>query len=144
MVARPPTLGGTVRTVDDTTARAMPGVVGIARIPTGVAVVARSFDQALAARDALVVGWQPGPSAALSDADVSSRLAGANPRFVLPPLGSLTVDRAFEFAFVPHAPLEVLNCVADVRADRAELGSRRRARSSPPDRGAALGCRPTR
>ncbi len=34
---------------------------------------------------------------------------------------SLTVDRSFEFAFVPHAPLEVLNCVADVRADRAEL-----------------------
>ena len=65
--------------------------------------------------------WRPGPSAGLSDADVSSRLAAANPPFVLPPLGSLTVERTFEFAFVPHAPLEVLNCVADVRADRAEL-----------------------
>jgi isoquinoline 1-oxidoreductase beta subunit len=31
------------------------------------------------------------------------------------------VDRSFDFAFVPHAPLEVLNCVADVRSDRAEL-----------------------
>ena len=121
VVARPPTLGGTVRTVDDAAARSMPGVVAVTRIPTGVAVVADSFDHALAARDALVVAWQPGPSAALSDADVSSRLAAANPPFVLPPLGSLTVDRTFEFAFVPHAPLEVLNCVADVRADRAEL-----------------------
>ena len=120
VVARPPTIGGTVRTVHDSTARAMPGVVAVARIPTGVAVVAETFDQAIAARDALVVDWQPGPSAHLADADISSRLAAANPRFVVPP-GSLTVDRTFEFAFVPHAPLEVLNCVADVRADRAEL-----------------------
>lgn len=120
VVARPPTLGGTVRTLDDAAARAMPGVVAVTRIPTGVAVVAQSFDQALAARDALVVGWRPGPSADLSDAGVSSRLAAANPTWLLPP-GSLTVERTFEFAFVPHAPLEVLNCVADVRADRAEL-----------------------
>jgi isoquinoline 1-oxidoreductase beta subunit len=120
VVARPPTLGGTVRGVDDAAARAMPGVVAVARIPTGVAVVAESFDQALAARDALVVDFRPGPSAHLSDADVSARLAAANPGFALPS-GSLTVDRTFEFAFVPHAPLEVLNCVADVRADRAEL-----------------------
>lgn len=120
VVARPPTLGGTVRAVDDAAARSLPGVVAVTRIPTGVAVVAQSFDQALAARDALVVGWGPGPSDHLSDADVSSRLAAANPTFALP-AGSLTVDRTFEFAFVPHAPLEVLNCVADVRADRAEL-----------------------
>jgi isoquinoline 1-oxidoreductase beta subunit len=121
VVARPTTLGGTVRSVDDAAARAKPGVVAIARIPTGVAVVARTFDQALAARDALAITWAPGPVATLSDADVRSRLAGAVPPFVLPPLGSLTVDRRFDFAFVPHAPMEVLNCVADVRADRAEL-----------------------
>jgi isoquinoline 1-oxidoreductase beta subunit len=120
VVARPPTLGGTVGTVDDAAARSMPGVVAVTRIPSGVAVVAESFDQALAARDALVVDWGPGPSDNLSDAGVSSRLAAANPAFALPS-GSLTVDRTFEFAFVPHAPLEVLNCVADVRADRAEL-----------------------
>ncbi len=89
------------------------------RIPTGVAVVAESFDQAIAGRDALVVGWGPGPGAHLSDAQVSSQLATAN-RFPLP-AGPRTVERTFEFAFVPHAPLEVLNCVADVRADRAEL-----------------------
>jgi isoquinoline 1-oxidoreductase beta subunit len=121
VVARPPTLGGTVGTLDSAAAESMPGVVAVTRIPSGVAVVAASFDQAVAARDALVVDWRPGPSAGLSDAEVSSRLASASPPFVLPPLGSLTVERSFEFAFVPHAPLEVLNCVADVRADRAEL-----------------------
>ena len=39
VVARPPTLRGTVRSVDDAAARAMPGVVAVTRIPTGVAVV---------------------------------------------------------------------------------------------------------
>jgi isoquinoline 1-oxidoreductase beta subunit len=121
LVARPPTLGGTVRSVDDGGARARPGVVAVARIPTGVAVVAETFDQALAGRDALAVDWNPGPSAELSDAEVRARLAGAVPAFGPPLPGVRTVERGFEFAFVPHAPLEVLNCVADVRSDRAEL-----------------------
>ena len=120
VVARPPTLGGTVRTVDDAAARAMPGVVAVARIPTGVAVVAGTFDQALAARDALVVGWARGPATTCptptSRPGWRRRTPASRSR-----RGSLTVDRTFEFAFVPHAPLEVLNCVADVRADRAEL-----------------------
>jgi isoquinoline 1-oxidoreductase beta subunit len=121
VVARPPTLGGTVRTLDDTAARARPGVVAVTRIPSGVAVVAQTFDQAIAARDALVVGWNPGPAAGLSDPEIRSRLVDATPGFALPPLGSLTLDRTFDFSFLPHAPMEVLNCVADVRADRAEL-----------------------
>jgi hypothetical protein len=93
----------------------------VARIPTGVAVVAETFDQALAGRDALAVDWSPGPSAHLSDADVRSLLAGAVPSFGPPLPGVRAVERTFDFAFVPHAPLEVLNCVADVRPDRAEL-----------------------
>lgn len=121
LVARPPTIKGTTATVDDAAARAMPGVVAVARIPSGVAVVAQTFDQAERARDALQITWNPGPSVHLSDADVRQRLAARLAPFTLPPLGSLTVDRSFDFAFVPHAPMEVLTCVADVRADRAEI-----------------------
>src|SRR4051812_48169932 len=50
VVARPPTIGGSVVTVDDTAARGMPGVLGVVRIPSGVAVAAVTFGQALAAR----------------------------------------------------------------------------------------------
>lgn len=121
VVARPPTIGGSVRSVDDSAARAMPGVLGIARIPTGVAVAAATFGQAQAARDALRITWDPGPNANLSDAQISSQLQAAVLPFVAPPLGALTVDRTFDFAFAPHAPLEVLTAVADVRADRAEV-----------------------
>jgi isoquinoline 1-oxidoreductase beta subunit len=121
VVARAPTIGGSVLTVDDRAARAVPGVLGVARIPSGVAVAATTFAQAQAGRDALRITWEPGPNAALSDASIQARLRAAVLPFVAPPLGTQTVDRAFDFAFVPHAPLEVLTCVADVRADRAEL-----------------------
>lgn len=121
VVARAPTIGGAVVSVDDSAARAMPGVVGIARIPTGVAVAAQTFAQAQAARDALRITWDPGPNAGLSDANIRSQLEGAILPLVAPPLGVLSVDRSFDFAFAPHAPLEVLTCVADVRSNRAEI-----------------------
>ncbi len=53
VVARPPTLGGTVASFDDTIARSLPGVIDIAEVPTdvegassGVAVIARTFGEA--------------------------------------------------------------------------------------------------
>jgi isoquinoline 1-oxidoreductase beta subunit len=121
VVARAPKIGGTLLAVDDTAARGMPGVLGIARIPTGVAVVAKTFQQAQAARDALRLTWSPGPNAALSDADIRAKFAAAAPPFALPPLGSASITRTFDFAFAPHAPLEVLTCVADVRSGSAEV-----------------------
>ncbi len=121
VVARPPTIGGSVRSYDATVARSMPGVVGIAPIPTGIAVAATTFGQAQAARDALRITWDPGPNAALSDPQIRSRLQAAVLPFAAPPLGALTIDRTFDFPFAPHAPLEVHTCVADVRGDRAEL-----------------------
>ncbi|MGW4891568.1 molybdopterin cofactor-binding domain-containing protein [Kitasatospora sp. NPDC004240] len=121
VVARPTTINGTLASVDDSAARAMPGVLGIVRIPTGVAVLAETFDQALKARDALRLSWRPGPVAALSDADIRERLRATHLPFLVPPLLTLHVDGEFDFAFVNHAPMEVLTAVADVRADRAEL-----------------------
>jgi isoquinoline 1-oxidoreductase beta subunit len=124
VVARPPTIKGTVRSVDDSAARGMPGVLAVTRIPTGVAVTAETFDQAQKARDALRITWNPGPVVGQSDADIRARLRSAAPPLVLPPLGALTVDGEFDFAFINHAPMEVMGAVADVRADRAEVWMR--------------------
>jgi isoquinoline 1-oxidoreductase beta subunit len=121
VVARAPTIGGSVVSYDAGAARAMPGVLGIAQIPSGIAVAAETFGQAQAARDALRITWNPGPNAALSDAQITAKLRAAAPPFVAPPLGSLSITREFDFAFAPHAPLEVLTCVADVRSGSAEL-----------------------
>ncbi len=121
VVARPPTLKGTVRSVDAAAARAMPGVVAVTPIPTGVAVTAETFHQAVAATQALQVRWGPGTIDGLSDADIFARLRRATAPFVTLPLGRLAIDRTFEFAFAPHAPMETLTATADVRDGRAEV-----------------------
>ncbi|MFE1440544.1 molybdopterin cofactor-binding domain-containing protein [Streptomyces sp. NPDC058739] len=121
VVARPPTIGGKAVSVDDREARALPGVRAVVRIAGGVAVVAESFHHAFKARDALKITWAPGPLARLSDAAIRSRLRAAVPRLGAAPSGSAQVEAEFAFAFVSHAPMEVLTAVADVRADRAEI-----------------------
>jgi isoquinoline 1-oxidoreductase subunit beta len=121
-VRRAPTIKGTPRSVDNGAAvRAMPGVLDVAVIPTGVAVLAETFGQALAAKDALQVTWNGGTVDDLSDADIRGRLRAAAPPF-LPALTGV-VDAEFDFAFVSHAPMETNCAVADVRADRAEIWS---------------------
>ncbi|HEX7132628.1 MAG TPA: molybdopterin cofactor-binding domain-containing protein [Iamia sp.] len=121
VVARPPTIKGTVRSVDATAARAMPGVIAVTPIPTGVAVTAETFHQAQAATQALAVQWGPGTIDGLSDADIFGRLRRATAPFVTLPLGRIALDRTFEFAFAPHAPMETLTATADVRGGRAEV-----------------------
>jgi isoquinoline 1-oxidoreductase beta subunit len=121
VVARPPTLGGQAVSVDDRAARAMPGVHAVVKVAGGVAVVAESFHHAFKARDALRITWSPGPLASLSDAAIRSRLRAAVPRPGNPPRGSAQTEGEFEFAFVSHAPMEVLTAVADVRAGGAEI-----------------------
>lgn len=121
VVARPPTFGGKAVTVDDRAARAMPGVHAVVRVPGGIAVVAETFHHAFQGRDALKIKWAPGPLGSLSDAGIRSRLKAAVPKLGAPPHGSKQVEGEFEFAFVSHAPMEVLTAIADVRAHRAEM-----------------------
>ncbi|MFJ9456907.1 molybdopterin cofactor-binding domain-containing protein [Kitasatospora sp. NPDC101447] len=121
VVARPTTVNGTLKSLDASAARAMPGVLGVVQVPSGVAVLAETFDQALKARDALRTTWNPGPVAGLSTDDVRSRLRAAHAPFLPPPLLAQHLDAEFDFAFVNHAPMEVLTAIADVRPNRAEL-----------------------
>ncbi|MFE5922428.1 molybdopterin cofactor-binding domain-containing protein [Streptomyces sp. NPDC056468] len=121
VVARPPTIGGKVLSVDSGAARAMPGVHAVVQIDGGVAVVAETFHHAFQARDALRIKWAPGPLANLSDSGIRSRLRAAVPKLETPPRGSAQTEAEFEFAFVSHAPMEVLTALADVRTGRAEI-----------------------
>jgi len=121
VVARSPKIGGTVLSYDATTAGSMPGVVAVTQIPTGIAVTAETFDQALKAKAALVVNWSAGTVDGVSDTDIKARLTAAIGPFAVPPLLSQRVDATFDFAFVNHAPMEVGSAVVDVRADSAEV-----------------------
>ncbi|GLW05742.1 isoquinoline 1-oxidoreductase subunit beta [Microtetraspora sp. NBRC 13810] len=121
MVRRPPSINGTVRSVGNEAAvRAMPGVLDLAVVPTGVAVMAETFGQAADAVAALDVAWRGGTVDDLSDAGIRARLRAAAPPFAVPPLTG-HVEAEFDFAFVSHAPLETNCAIADVRDDRAEI-----------------------
>ncbi|MGH3712939.1 MAG: molybdopterin cofactor-binding domain-containing protein [Micromonosporaceae bacterium] len=124
MVRRPPTIQGSPAAIgNEDQVRAMPGVIDIAMVPTGVAVMAETFGQALDAKNALRVTWNKGTIDNLSDADIKAKLRAATVPFTAPPLGALTVDAEFDYACVSHAPLETNSAIADVRADRAEIWS---------------------
>lgn len=124
MVRRPPTINGTVRRINNRAAvRAMPGVLGLVTVPTGVAVLAETFGQALDAKDALDVTWNGGTVDGENNETIKSKLRAATLPFLVPPLLSLTVDAEFDFATTSHAPLESNSAIADVRSDRAEIWS---------------------
>ena len=121
VVIRPPTLRGKVKSYDASAALKMSGVVAVIELPSGVAVTAKTFDQALKARAAVQVTWGSGTVDSVSDADIKSRLAAAIPPMTPAPPLTQRVDATFSFAFVNHAPMEVGSAVADVGADSAEL-----------------------
>lgn len=124
MVRRPPTINGTVRAVHNMdTVKAMPGITDVAVITYGVAVRGDTFGQCIDALRALEVDWNPGTVATESDETVLAKLRKAQLPLAVPPLGALSVDAEFTFAFASNAPLEPDNAIADVRTDRAEIWS---------------------
>ncbi len=121
VVVRPPTLKGKVKSYDASAALKMPGVVAVTELPSGVAVSAKTFDQALKARSAVQVTWGSGTVDGVSDADIKARLAAAVPPMTPAPPLTKRVDATFSFAFVNHAPMEVGSAVADVQSGSAEV-----------------------
>lgn len=124
MVRRPPTIQGSPKEIlNEAEVRAMPGVIEIAMVKTGVAVMAETFGQALDAKEALEVSWNPGTIDGMSNEDIADSLRAATLPLTVP--GGLvdTIDAEFDFAPVSHAPLETNSAIADVRADRAEIWS---------------------
>ncbi|MFE0254867.1 molybdopterin cofactor-binding domain-containing protein [Streptomyces sp. NPDC059010] len=122
MVCRPPTINGTVRSVDNLDAvRAMPGITDVVRVSTGVAVRGRTFGQCIDAVRALKVTWGPGTAEGATDDTVRAELRKAE--LPLPGLDLLTksVDARFTFHFASNSALETNCAVADVREDSAEI-----------------------
>jgi isoquinoline 1-oxidoreductase beta subunit len=131
-VARCPVSGGTLLRVDDTKARAVPGVTHVVRISTGVAVVADNTWTAMEARQALDITWDEGRNAVVTSASLSKMFAdmtagpGAEARKEGDALAALAsaasrVEAVYEVPFLAHAPMEPLNCTAHVRADGCEV-----------------------
>ncbi len=131
VMAHAPVPGATVRSVDDTAAKAVPGVRKVVQIPQGVAVLADGYWPALKGRNALLVQWDDGPLGKLSSAQVSKTLNDAAGAEGVPARNdgdvgvstARTIEATYEVPYLAHACMEPMNCTAWVKGDSAELWS---------------------
>ncbi len=132
VVARSPVFGGKVASFDATGALAVPGVVAVKQIPSGIAVLARHTWAALRGREALRIEWDPGPAADLSTVTQRAawRALARQPGRVALERGDAlaalrraakTLDVEYELPYLAHACMEPLNCVVHVRDDGCEI-----------------------
>jgi isoquinoline 1-oxidoreductase subunit beta len=144
VVARPPVLGGRVKSYDASAALAVRGVVKVVDVPRtdgpprfnalgGVAVVARNTDAAIRGRDALKIDWDDGPNASYDTSEFYKTLQAAvasegkvarNTGDAMAAIagagqgGSLQAD--YHMPHLAHAPMEPPVAVVQIRDGRAE------------------------
>jgi isoquinoline 1-oxidoreductase beta subunit len=132
LVARPPVFGGKAKTVSAEKAKAVPGVRHVVEIERGVAVVADGFWPAKLGREALEIVWDDGPLGTLDSALQGAQYAelARQPGAVARKEGDVTtalegaatkLEAVYELPYLAHAPMEPLNCVADVRNDGCDV-----------------------
>src|SRR5256886_170188 len=141
-VAASPVVGGKLAFVDDSKAKAIPGVRQIVRLDDAVAVVADNMWAAKRGLKALTLRWEDGPNGTIATADVVRGLAAAaeTPGVVARNEGdapgviagaSRKIESVYEAPFLAHAALEPINCTVHVRPDRL-VGPSIMARWAPP------------
>ena len=135
VVRRAPVAGGTLRLMDATVARAMPGVVHVSAIGSGVVVVARGFWQAKKAAEALDVEWdlpvlagvdtariKADYKAALTADDGSTTAESGDPEKGFA-AASHVVEAEYWTPYLAHAPMEPMNAVVRIEPDRVDVWS---------------------
>lgn len=146
-IERAPVFGARPLSVDAAAARALRGVTDVITLDTetlagfgdnnprpvgGVAVIATSTWAALRGRRALQVTWSAGATAEDSERRRAecARLAAGAPERVVRNDGDFehawagaarTLQAVYEVPLLAHAPMEPMNCLADVRAGRCEV-----------------------
>src|SRR3984893_4977099 len=131
MLMQCPVFGGKVAHVDDSAAKAVPGVRQIVVLDDLVAVVGDHTWAANKGLDALNVTWNEGPNAKISSADIWDDLRAASKKdgVVAKSVGDIAkglsqgerFDGEYELPFLAHAPMEPLNCTVHVTPGACEV-----------------------
>jgi isoquinoline 1-oxidoreductase subunit beta len=132
VVARAPVFDGKVISFNADSAKAIPGVVNVVQVPSGVAVIAKGFWPAKLGREKLEITWDEGPGAAISTLEMRanfsalSKTPGLVARKVGDPAAALagaakTITAEYEVPYLAHCMMEPLNTVVDLHEDRCEI-----------------------
>jgi isoquinoline 1-oxidoreductase beta subunit len=132
--------------VIDGVAKPVPVLEGDPGLEAGVAIVGETWWAAQSARKKLVVKWDDGPGAQQSTEQFAARaveLSKAPPQRTLKKDGDVdaglktaakTLEAAYSYPFISHAPLEPRNCSAHYKDGKLEIWST----TQQPARGRAL------
>ncbi len=132
VIARPPRFGGKVASFDAAKARQVRGVVDVFEVPRGIAVLAKGYWAAHKGRQALAIEWddsaaetrgseqlfteyramldRPGTAGKQSGETTAAFAAAAK-----------VVEAEYTFPYLAHAPMEPLDCVAQLKDGRLDL-----------------------
>jgi isoquinoline 1-oxidoreductase beta subunit len=130
-VERPAFRGAKPKKMNESAAKAVRGVRTIVQNDRGIAVVAENTWAALKGRAALAVEWSDPPADAFDSDSHAKKLEDAarrpanitrkeEPPTDTPPI-TRTIEAIYSYPFYAHAPVETMNCVADVRDDRCTI-----------------------
>jgi isoquinoline 1-oxidoreductase beta subunit len=130
-IAASPVFGGKVAHVDDSAAKAVPGVRQIIVLGDLVAVVGDHMWAAKKGLDTLVITWDEGANAKINSADIWDDLRAASKEdgVVAKSIGDVAkglsqgdkFDGEFELPFLAHATMEPMNCTAQVTPGACEI-----------------------
>jgi isoquinoline 1-oxidoreductase beta subunit len=131
-IIKSPVFGGTVKSVDESAIAGRRGVLQVVRLKDAVAVVADRYYRAQTALNALKIEWEVGPAGttnstqfrkayidaldqkgaeARHDGNVDAAMATA----------AKVVEATYDVPIIAHAPMEPLNAIAHVQADRVDV-----------------------
>lgn len=118
-IVRAPVRGAKVRSVDDSAARAMPGVIAVVREGDLVGVVAEREEQARSAADAVDVDWDAGRAPSGERMEIGMRDDGdVDAAFAR---GAARREAAYTLPAISNAPIGPSVAVADVRDGEATI-----------------------
>lgn len=146
VVARSPAFGGTPRTWDEAAARQIPGVRHVIKVTSGIAVIGDGYWAAHKGRQALNVGWDDGPAAGHTSADIRkemeamSRHSGhvARREGSAGLTGGARISAVYEAPYLAHACMEPMNATAQVEADQVTVWAPSQYQAGPAIGGGVL------
>ncbi|WP_223787950.1 xanthine dehydrogenase family protein molybdopterin-binding subunit [Marinicella meishanensis] len=143
VIARPPVVFGTVKSVDSTETMKVPGVIKVVQLPAltppamfkmlgGVAVIAENTWAAIQGRDKLKIEWDHGANASYSTQDHEAVFIKAleDPQEVVRSRGDMaqaqsaaakTITADYHVAGLAHATMEPPAATARINGDRVEV-----------------------
>jgi isoquinoline 1-oxidoreductase beta subunit len=120
--AFPPTVGGSIKSFDDTETLKIKGVIKTVRSNNTLAVIADNTWAAIKGVEALKTEWYPGPNASYSSEDISKSLYDKIGKLPDMPGNSIKViEGVYEVPYLAHSTMEPMNCTADYKNDSMEV-----------------------